>query len=349
MSRFAYNGVHYVSWRSDEYATVEALASVQSLADTNANWAGLLTTWYQPSFDSTSMAPDDAKTPSDEALQSAIGRLHENGLKIMLKPHVDAFDGSWRGTFQPTDLAAWFTSYGRLLARYAELAESLHVEALCIGTEFAKFSGKPYRRFWTELVSDIRTRYSGLLTYAANAADTTDEFARVTFWDYLDLIGLDAYFPLNKGWAPYVPVLRRLADSLDKPVIFTEIGYRSIGSAAKEPWNHKSTGPADLATQADCYRAFFDAWTPHAAWMQGAFWWNWPAGPTDSDGTDYSPRDKPAARVLTNAFDVTPERARARVVEELRGQVQRGEYNIDPLAISKALIQRHLRRGKQDD
>jgi anti-sigma28 factor (negative regulator of flagellin synthesis) len=73
--------------------------------------------------------------------------------------------------------------------------------------------------------------------------------------------------------------------------------------------------------------------------MQGAFWWNWPAiSPSDNE-TGYSPRSKPAADVLTRWFAAD----RAERIEALRQQVQSGEYKVDSLALSKALIRRHLR------
>jgi hypothetical protein len=146
-----------------------------------------------------------------------------------------------------------------------------------------------------------------------------------------------------------VPVLRKLANGFDKPVIFTEIGYRSIRGAATQPWNYEAEGPADSEEQAASYQAFFDAWALHASWMQGAFFWNWPAETTDPAGTDYSPRGKPAELVLAQNFGVTPELQRARRLEEIRRQVQAGEYKVDPLAVSKALVRHHLRSDEPDE
>ena len=48
-------------------------------------------------------------------------------------------------------------------------------------------------REWDELIAAVRTVYSGELTYAANF----DQYRAVGFWPGLDLIGINAYFPLR--------------------------------------------------------------------------------------------------------------------------------------------------------
>jgi Anti-sigma-28 factor, FlgM len=333
---FAFNGIQYVSWRHDEYSSAAAAIAVEELAATGANWAGVLTTWYQYGAKSIAIAPDSSGTPSSEALAAAVDQLHSRGLKVMLKPHVDALNHAWRGTFHPRDTTIWFESYSNFLLDHARLAEELHVEMLCIGTELIQLSRKPH---WPALIEKVRAAFSGLLTYAANATHKRDEFLQVSFWHLLDFIGLDAYFPVTHGWQTHIPLIQALSQRVSKPVIFTEIGYRSVAGAAAEPWNWNSSGVPDQLHQADCYRSFFEAWSPHSSWMQGAFWWNWPAVPRSEDETGYSPRNKPAADVLKHEFA----QDHVERVETLRKQVQSGEYKVDALALSKAIIRHHLR------
>jgi hypothetical protein len=45
------------------------------------------------------------------------------------------------------------------------------------------------------------------LAYAANAAHPGHEFTHVSFWDRLDVIGLDAYFPLTDLGDPTIEQL----------------------------------------------------------------------------------------------------------------------------------------------
>jgi hypothetical protein len=62
-SRFIYNGIHYASWWHDEYeACDQATSSMSDLASTNANWVGVLVTWYQANATATTICPDGQKT-----------------------------------------------------------------------------------------------------------------------------------------------------------------------------------------------------------------------------------------------------------------------------------------------
>lgn len=343
MPGFAYNGIHLVSWSSDEYALDAGRRAMDALAETNANWAGLLTTWYQADAKAAVIAPDLLKTPSDDALRFAMGHLHALGLRVMLKPHVDGTDGSWRGQFCPENVDDWFLSYRRFITHYAALAEECGAEMFAVGTELSQLSKGPFRRQWIELISEVRTHFGGLITYAANGAHANDEFTSVSFWDAVDLIGVDAYFPVDKGWKRHAPALKRLSDEYEKPLIFTEIGYRSCAGAAAEPWNWPTQGPVDLDEQERCYAAFFDAWSRGNKWMQGAFWWNWPAADTSERNTDYTPRAKPAGQILASHFSPSPETARARRVRSIRERIASGAYQVDPLAVSRALIRHHTK------
>lgn len=113
---------------------------------------------------------------------------------------------------------------------------------------------------WRELLAAVRRVYQGPLTYAANF----DQYDRVGFWDGLDLIGVNAYFPLRKelrpaglatfeeGWTKVLDDLQRFRQSAglrDRPVLFTEIGYTYRRHCTVEPWgqNGFSLVPRDGA------------------------------------------------------------------------------------------------------
>lgn len=105
---------------------------------------------------------------------------------------------------------------------------------------------------WRRVVAEARRVYGGPLTYAANF----DQYDAVAFWDDLDLIGINAYFPL-RGWelpglgaadlagqleAGWRRVLsgidgfRRARGIEDHQVLFTEIGYVARANATLRPW-----------------------------------------------------------------------------------------------------------------
>jgi len=313
-SNFDYSGMTHVSWSQGEYSSAAAITSEDALAATGGNWAGVLVTWYQANATATTIAPA-SYSPSDTDVIAAIAELHNQGLKVMLKPHVDGSDGSWRGTFQPSNVNAWFSSFQNFILHWATLAKSNNVEMLCIGTEYVQISNANLAS-WTNTINLIRGIYPGKLAYAANATYGGDEFTSVVFWDQIDVIGLDAYFPLTDHADPTLAELvaawsnNRNGENVlaavtnfrnahpTKPLIFTEIGYRSLSGTNTAPWDFSMTGNVDGIEQQNCYEAMYEVWSQQPAILAGNFWWAWAVpAPTASD-TDYTPWNKPAQTIL---------------------------------------------------
>src|SRR3954447_22484169 len=93
-AHFPYRGVAYISFQANEYQDPQSGQSLDDLASTGANWASLLATWYMDTPNSTAIAADVLKSPTDAAVIQAITDMHARGLKVMLKPHVDVKDGT---------------------------------------------------------------------------------------------------------------------------------------------------------------------------------------------------------------------------------------------------------------
>jgi hypothetical protein len=315
-SNFTYGGITHTSWSQGEYSSAAGKTSQDALAASGSNWAGVLVTWYQANATANTIASSSG-TPTDSDVVAAITELHNQGLKVMLKPHVDSLDGSWRGTFQPTDVNAWFASFTSFITYYAIMAQSNGVEMLCFGTEYADLSGSANQAKWDTVIAAIRNVYTGKLAYAANATYSTDEFTSVSFWDKVDVIGLDAYFPLTNHADPTLAELvatwsnnkngeNILADVTNfksayptTPLIFTEIGYRSVAGTNETPWDYSFTGAVDGIEQQNCYEAMYEVWSQHPTVMTGNFWWDWEVTPTVlSTDTNYPAWNKPAETIL---------------------------------------------------
>ena len=166
--------------------------------------------------------------------------------------------------------------------------------------------------FWRDLIAEIRAVYDGDLTYAAN---WYDDFEHIPFWDALDYVGVQAYFPLSEdeaptvealraGWADHETSLRAVHEQTGKPVLFTEIGYRDVGHAAARPWEwpeRHATPEADEALQARLYTAFFEEVWPEP-WLAGAMLWKfYPPSDRDHAG-DFTPQGKAAEAVIQRYF-----------------------------------------------
>lgn len=184
----------------------------------------------------------------NEGLKTTTELARKQGIKTILKPHIWLRDegGKWRGEIamkSEADWKEWFSAYEQFILHYAKLAEAAQMEMLCIGTELHQTCVQR-EADWRALIKKIRGVYSGKLTYAANFAN---EYEEVAFWDELDYIGVQAYFPitdshtpdiesLNKGWDKHLATLQRFSNKFQKPILFTEIGYKSTKNAGITPW-----------------------------------------------------------------------------------------------------------------
>ncbi len=312
---FDYDGVTHVSWWHDEYGYSAGTTSRSALAGTGAGWMGLLATWYMEAKSSNAIAPLANSSNDDDVVRKAIDEAHALGLKVMLKPHVDVRDGTWRAQIAPADPGAWFESYAAFMDHYAAIAAEKNVEMLCIGTELMSMTRSPYSGSWSSVVARIRTRYKGALTYAANANDAADEFTSASLWPLVDVLGLDVYTPLTSKKNPtraelaaawrknaagndMVAAYRNFQSAWGKPLVFTEIGYRSADGANSTPWDWGMTAAVDTGEQADCYAAMYEVWANEKSWFRGPFWWAWDVSAPAAGDSGYNPRGKPAEDVL---------------------------------------------------
>jgi hypothetical protein len=279
-----------------------------NVAATGSEWVSLVVTWYQNDVHSNAISRTQ-NSPTDASLVHAIVQARQLGMKIMLKPHVDVVDGTWRGRIDPEDRVAWFADYRDFILHYAGIAQSFALEQFVVGTELASVSdeGAP----WRSLIAGVRARYDGQLLYAAS----WDEHARIGFWEDLDVAGINAFFPLTNlqnpslvdllmGWEFWLSRLEIWQKAVGKPIIFTEIGYTSQDGTNVRPYDFKIASTIDLAEQAECYRAALIA-LDGVSWLKGVYWWMWrtdlQGGPTDSG---YTPYNKPAEQVLRQSWRI---------------------------------------------
>ena len=310
-------GMSFVSWDRDGYGSADALHSLERIKGIGATWIAVTPTWYVSGLTASSISPDYVRSPSDEAVLSAIRSAQRLGLRVFLKPHVDVADGRWRGLIAPEDIEGWFRSYRLFLEHYAAIARDARVELLTVGVELKSLSGLPFRQQWVSLIDDVRRTFGGKLTYAANF----DEYRAVSFWRELDLVGIDGFFPLSSaaggketeivfGWQSWLADISGwlLVDSgvAGKPVMFSEIGYASQPGCAVEPWRKEPAGRVDEEEQAHAYAAALKV-LKRQQWLAGMLWWNWPAeGAAEIYRNDYTPEGKKAEAVLLTAWRARP-------------------------------------------
>lgn len=297
----------------------QAETSFDRLVATGANAVEVVVTGIEANVGSLSIDRGSSRTNTDADLTRVIALAHSKGMKVLLKPQLDFSDDPSHGRVHiggafasEAQWQAWFQAYGEWISHYAQLAQQNSVEIFSIGTELI---GTTHREAeWRKLVTELRQKYAGHLTYAS--LPEGGELTKVAWWDAVDYIGTDVYYPLtakndptvdeikrawvDRGWvAELENVTRRFA----KPMLFTEIGYRSINGVNKAPGVFRTDGTVDLQEQADLYQAAFEVFWGKP-WLAGMYWWQWSpfpnaGGPTD---IDYYIQGKPAAQVLKSYY-----------------------------------------------
>lgn len=245
------------------------------------------------------------ETPVGVAGTIQMARQHQ--MKVMLKPHVWMMGGSHLDLefSNEQDWQTFEADYANYVLYYARLADSLKVDLYCITTELDRFAvARP--QFWEKLIGQVRQVYKGKLTYAAN----WDRYEKIPFWKQLDYVGVDAYFPLdderepsvkamNRGWRGHLRDLSRLSGTLQKPILFTEFGYRACDHTAEKPWESETDCSPNPTAQTNAYRALLETVWPQP-WFAGGFVWKWFMAntPNERHRDQFSPQGRSAQEVL---------------------------------------------------
>jgi len=240
----------------------------------------------------------------------------EHDLKIMVKPHI-WISGDWIGNYElqtEEEYLQWEENYTAYILNFAQIAEEQGAEIFCVGTEYKKIAvQRP--EYWRGLIAEVRNIFSGKLTYAAN----WDNYRFITFWDDLDFIGIDAYFPLveaktpsvpnlKEAWMPIKNDLKAFCQEQNRSITFTEFGYMSLDYTAWHNWENESNKgslPVNMLAQYNSYQAFFETlWDEE--WFGGGFLWKWYHDHPTAGGTndkDYTPQNKPAAEIIQTYYE----------------------------------------------
>lgn len=290
---------------------------VKPVVSVNANYCAIMPFGFVKSLDYPEIIHNTERQWFGETRKGAkqyIEVLKKVPIKIMVKPQIWVWNGEFTGYIKMDSETNWKAlehSYSSFILEYAQLAKEVNAEIFCIGTELEQFiENRP--KYWHNLIVEIKKIYKGKLTYAAN----WDEFKRTPFWDDLDFIGIDAYFPVSEektptlnqlkvGWKSHKAIIKTYSEKYSKPILFTEFGYRSMDFAGKEPWdsNHTITD-VNLEAQVNATQALFETFWGED-WFAGGFIWKWFINHSEVGGakdSQFTPQNKPVEDILRKQY-----------------------------------------------
>ena len=300
------------------YGTEYSARLLDHLKSIGANWISITPFGRIAHLQGTEILMDFEAPYKDNKLNvgEMIRQAKSRGLKVLLVPHLWVEQDGWRGEIDPGSNDAWRKykrSYSDFVLSWARVASSAGADAFSIGVECKSWSWR-FEDDWRALIKSVRRAFKGKLTYSAN----WDEAEDVVFWESLDWIGINAFYPLadhddattatyREGAEKWAKRVERLSKLQRKPVLLVEIGYTTRTNAAVEPWlwpDGMQDVQIDEHEQARAYEALLSAFVGRKL-IIGFFVWRYYANLDDLSQESewgFSPHAKAAQSVLEDFF-----------------------------------------------
>lgn len=289
-------------WGSDAI-----VPTLEDIRDVGANWVAIHPYADISADGSLRWSKIDPDSPPAHIIRPIL-EAHRLGLNICIKPHVAYWRSpfSWRGeiTFQnDEDWRRFWRGYRDWIIQLA--AASREADGFVVGTELDRTLA--FEAEWRGLIEEVRKHTDAPLTYAANWTD----YERVPFWDALDVIAVQAYFPLTDdpdyderdirdGWAARMRQLSDYGTRQNRNILFTELGYNQSHQAPLKPWAYPVDGEAALPVQVLCLRTALAAIAREPR-VVGALLWKWFPYPHPV-GRNFQLAIPPMKRVIAEAW-----------------------------------------------
>jgi len=307
-----FKGVNYGFYaRSGYFSSPAARKDVEDMAALGIRWVCLISTVMQESFASTRTFRDFTNTPGDDEIVDIVRLLHSKGIRVMLRPMIECWDGTQRcnlhlpeGEVFPdrpfTYRTKWFENYRALTRHYARIATKSGCEAYGLDSELNPLAG--FTGHWLPVVDDLRKAYKGHVTASFIKTQNFVKYAKdPNHWFHaLDSLGTSMYEPATdrpgstvdemvaRISRDTVPKCREFAKAYGKPFYHGECGCCSVAGAAKLPYFWANGGGYDGQEQANYMEAVIRAFSSEP-WWRGMLWWKW-----DEQNDRPNLRDDPA-------------------------------------------------------
>ncbi|MEM1181656.1 MAG: hypothetical protein AAGM22_25155 [Acidobacteriota bacterium] len=267
---------------------------------------------YQPNprAPGLSFLNDSPSSETDVGAIHAARRARAAGFYVLWKPHIWVSFESWPGDIEMTseaDWASWWRSYRRYVMHHAILARFADADLFSLGVELGKTVHREAE--WRHLIAAVRRLDVSPLTYAGNWAGDYDI---TPFWDALDVVGIDAYFPLaataeaddaelRRGARAIVERLAADAERFDRPILMTEVGFAARRGAWIAP--HEEGGELSDEHQRRAWLALLEE-LGQPSWLRGLYPWKVFSHSSfeQATGPDFRFLERPAVDVLERYY-----------------------------------------------
>jgi len=306
--------IYWVANTADSATVVRAKARriINYAVKLHANSISVSFPFYTYGVKSNAVYRSAKTTPTPQEIGIFLDEAQKSRMRTMLRPILNEdvlySAHAWRGSIQPTNRAAWFTSYRQLLVPYAKVGATGHLTTLVVGTELNSLETDSH---WAGLVSAVRAVYKGQVAYDENTSDFQahdNHLPLATFgvdaWPHIQLPDSATVTQLTDAWSKWLGT-HTLA--VRRKAILTEVGIRAMAGAYPNPakWNGIGTPKIVTRVQTNWFRALCGA--VQREHMGGIYWWEVsydadPANPSAFQTDPFTYLGRPAQDVVNNCF-----------------------------------------------
>ncbi|WP_290033902.1 glycoside hydrolase family 113 [Ligilactobacillus cholophilus] len=255
-------------------------------------------------------------------VKADVAALKQRGFKILIQPYPYIANGSVAEVdWNPSDITTWFNQYSEILQQIAEYAQSEKLYGMYVATNLVHL--EQYEDKWVSIIQNVKKTYSGKVFFRTNwwktaswAPETVTAYQATlnrTFWQYVDVIAIAAYFEVTDEQNPgsetlqkelhateiydrkqdIVTEIKNFHDKWNKPVFFGELGLPPYSNAPSKPYDNQmdKTSKYSEVVQSN----WFDAW--YTVFSQFDWWLGYSIFEIGSNSS-YNPYGKMASSTI---------------------------------------------------
>jgi hypothetical protein len=295
----------------------DAVRIINYVLSLHANSISLSFPFYTQGLRSSSVYVSKTDSPSAAQVGVLLRLARQAGIRTTLRPllsentlnhtHVP------RDKIQPRNIAAWFRSYGKIIAPYLKIAQADKASSFVIGTELVMLGHDNSR--WLSLIAGARRTFHGRFLFE-------DRYKNYSLWaPYHAAAGFDAdMWPgftglrntattsqLTRAWKKFLAAYGRKRSL--RSLVISETGIAAVPGAYQHSATWFGVGlptPQGRRMQERWYTALCTA--TRAYHVRGLYWWEInftanPAAPAQWDRTDqFTFMGVPAQQAVASCF-----------------------------------------------
>ena len=252
------NSIVYTDYGSAGYKEKDNEKYFSLLKKANYKTADILFTCYTKDETSSKIDCDSYDSPKFANFSMLADKIKSKGFNLSLRVYVDLKNKKWRAYWDPANKEAAFLNLESVLVRFAKFANDKGAKSFLIGSEYEKLTRVKYKKQWQKIIQKIRKHYVGKVLYAANGnlnKKSKAEYEWVSFWDELDMMGINYYPPLKgkltevnlvRHHQSHIEKLKKFSKLKKKLLIFTEVGFPLAEKGIESPfeWRFKKKSKA---------------------------------------------------------------------------------------------------------